>query len=309
MFKKSKLNQAKLKKLFKSPHFFYGLFLGLGIFLTLLPSSYRYTKNNDIFTFKHPPQPVVVGNDKPLLSTDYYILIDNDTNQILASKNENTRIYPASTTKLATALTALNVYPLEEVVTISGDYVDGKVMELKAGDRVTIKTLVAGLLIHSANDAAFSLASHYPKGVSAFIDQMNILAKKYGLNNTNFTNFDGLHGPDHFSTLYDLGQLSRLAFQNPTLRHYVKVNSLELSDIHGQKKYQVVNTNELLGKIPEIEGLKTGWTPESGGSFIALINIDGHYLISIVTQSQDRFNDTKVLINWAKNNLTWRNYR
>jgi D-alanyl-D-alanine carboxypeptidase len=84
---------------------------------------------------------------------------------------------------------------------------------------------------------------------------------------------------------------------------------MDLSDIYGQKTYQVVNTNELLGNTPEIEGLKTGWTPEASGSFIALINIDGHYLISIVAQSLDRFNDTKILIDWAKNNLTWRTYR
>jgi D-alanyl-D-alanine carboxypeptidase len=64
-----------------------------------------------------------------------------------------------------------------------------------------------------------------------------------------------------------------------------------------------------LGIIPEIEGLKTGWTPEASGSFIGLININGHYLISVVAQSEDRFNDTKNLINWAKNNLTWRTYQ
>jgi D-alanyl-D-alanine carboxypeptidase len=214
---KNKLNQVNFKKIFKSPYFYYGLFLGLAIILTLLPISFSYTKSSDIFTFKHPPQPVVISKNKPQLSTNYYILLDNDTNQIIISQNENSRIYPASTTKLATALTALNIYPLQEVVTISKDYVDGKVMELKADDKVTIKTLVAGLLIHSANDAAFSLASHYPGGISGFVDQMNILVKKYGLNNTHFINFDGLHSPDHFSTPYDLSQLARLAFQNSTL--------------------------------------------------------------------------------------------
>lgn len=306
---KNKLNQINLLKLFRSFYFYFGLLLGFGIILTFLPSSYRFTKSNKLFSFKHPPQPVVITKNKPQLSTNYYILIDNDTNQILVSENENTRIYPASTTKLATALTALNIYPLEEVVTISKDYIDGKVMELKAGDKVSIKTLVAGLLIHSGNDAAFSLATHYPQGIPGFIDQMNILVKKYGLKNTHFINFDGLHSPDHYSTPYDLSQLGRLAFQNPTLRQYVKTKSIDLSDIYGQKIYKVFNTNELLGVVPEIEGLKTGWTPEASGCFIALLNLDGHYLISVVAQSQDRFNDTKILLDWAKKNLTWRMYR
>lgn len=303
------MNQINLKKFFKSPHFFYGLFLGLAIFLTLLPTSYRYTKNNDIFTFKHPPQPVVIGKNKPQLSTNYYILLDNDTNQIIISQNENARIYPASTTKLATALTALNIYPLEEVISIPSDYVDGKVMELKTGEKVTIKTLVAGLLIFSANDAAFNLANHYPQGIAGFVDQMNNLVSKYGLKNTHFINFDGLHNENHYSTPYDLAQLGRLASQNPTLRQYVKTISMNLSDINGQYVHHVINTNELLGIIPEIEGLKTGWTPEASGSFIGLLNLNGHYLISVVAQSEDRFNDTRILLDWAKNNLTWRTYR
>ena len=297
-----------LSKLLRNHYFYYGLFLGIAIFLTFLPYSFRFTKNNNLFSFKHPPQPVVKNKNRPQLSTNFYILIDNDTNQILVSQNENTRIYPASTTKLATALTALNIYPLEEVVTISKDYLDGKVMELKAGDKVTIKTLVAGLLIHSANDAAFSLAFHYPQGIGGFVDQMNLLMKKNGLKNTHFINFDGLHDPDHYSTPYDLSQLARLAFQNSTLRYYVKIRSMDLSDIYGQKIYKVTSTNELLGVVPEVEGLKTGWTPESSGSFIALLNLDGHYLISVVAQSEDRFNDTKILLNWARGNVSWRTY-
>jgi len=300
---------VNLSKLLRNPYFHYGLFLGVALILTFLPTSFRFTKKNDLFTFKHPPQPVVVNKNKPQLSTNFYILIDNETNQILVSENENTRIYPASTTKLVTALTALNIYPLEEVVTISKDYVDGKVMELKSGDKVTIKTLVAGLLIHSANDAAFSLASHYPQGITGFVDQMNLLTKKYGLKNTHFVNFDGLHSPDHYSTVYDLSQIARIAIQNSTLRNYVKIKSMELTDIYGQKVYKVLSTNELLGVLPEVEGLKTGWTPEASGSFIALLNIDGHYLISVVAQSEDRFNDTKILLNWAKENLTWRMYQ
>ncbi len=298
-----------LSKLLRNPYFYYGLFLGLALILTFLPSSFRFTKKNDLFVFKHPPQPVVDTKIKPQLSTKYYILIDNETNQILVSENENTRIYPASTTKLVTALTALNIYPLEEVITISKDYIDGKVMELKAGDKVTINTLVAGLLIHSANDAAFSLASHYPEGITGFIDQMNLLTKKYGLKNTHFINFDGLHNPKHYSTPYDLSQIARLAIQNSTLRNYVKIKSMDLTDIYGQKIYKVLSTNELLGVLPEVEGLKTGWTPEASGSFIALLNLDGHYLISVVAQSEDRFSDTKILLDWAKENLSWRMYQ
>ena len=282
---------------------------GVGLCLAFFPLSFRFTKTSDIFSFKHPPVPVVASKNKPKLSTNYYILLDNDSNKIIISQNENGRIYPASTTKLATALTALNIYPLEEVITIPTDYTDGKVMELKTDEKVTVKTLVAGLLIYSANDAAFNLASHYPGGVNGFISQMNNLVTKYGLKNTHFVNFDGLHDPNHYSTPYDLAQLARLASQNSTLRQYVKTKSMDLSDINGQIVHHVTSTNELLGVVPEIEGLKTGWTPEASGSFIGLINVNGHYLISVVAQSEDRFTDTKLLIDWAKNNITWRTYQ
>ncbi|MFA5024979.1 MAG: hypothetical protein WC503_00530 [Candidatus Shapirobacteria bacterium] len=298
-----------LSRSIRHHHFYYGLLFGVGLCLAFLPVSYRYTKVTDIFTFKHPLQAVIVGNNKPKLSTNYYILLDKETNQIIVSQNENFRIYPASTTKLATALTALNIYPLEEVVSIPSAYSDGKVMELKADEKVTIKTLVAGLLIYSANDAAFNLATHHPQGISGFVEQMNILVAKYGLKNTHFVNFDGLHSPNHYSTPYDLAQLGRLASQNPTLRQYVKTKSMDLSDIYGQTLHRVTSTNELLGVVPEIEGLKTGWTPEASGSFIGLLNVNGHYLISVVAQSEDRFNDTKTLLDWAKNNLIWRIYQ
>lgn len=295
--------------LFRRRHFYYGLIFGIAFCLTFLPISYRYTRTSKIFSFEHPLQPVIIGKNKPQLSTNYYVLIDNDTNQIIVSQNEHSRVYPASTTKLATALTALNVYPLEEVVTIPQAYSDGKVMELQAEEKVTIKTLVAGLLIYSANDAAYNLANHYPQGVAGFVGQMNNLVAKYGLKDTHFVNFDGLHSPEHYSTPYDLAQLGRLASQNPTLRQYVKTKSMDLSDIYGQTIHHVTSTNELLGVAPEVEGLKTGWTPEASGSFIGLLNINGHYLISVVAQSEDRFNDTKILLDWAKNNLTWRTYQ
>lgn len=298
-----------LSRLIRSRHFYYGLLFGVGLCLAFFPLSFRFTKTNKIFDFKHPAQAVITSKIRPKLTTNYYILLDNDSNQVILSQNENSRVYPASTTKLATALTALNIYPLEEAITISSEYTDGKVMELKKGEKVTIKTLVAGLLIYSANDAAFNLASHYPEGVTGFVNQMNNLVAKYGLKNTHFVNFDGLHNENHYSTPYDLAQLARLASQNPTLREYVKTKSMNLSDINGQIVHYVTSTNELLGVVPEIEGLKTGWTPEASGCFIGLININGHYLISVVAQSEDRFADTKLLIDWAKNNLTWRTYQ
>lgn len=265
-------------------------------------------KPEQILAFTHPEQPLVSPNALSPLSTQDYILVDVATNKILLSKNSHNRIYPASTTKLATALTALNIYPLDEVISIGSTYSEGKVMELKAGEKITIRSLIDALLVYSANDSAYNLANYHLKGISGFVAQMNILAAKYNLTDTHFTNFDGIHNDNHYSSVYDLAQLGRLAVKNPTIREVVKKDKLTVTDITGQIRHELVSTNELLGKYPEIEGLKTGWTPEAGGCFVALINLRGHELISVVAQSPDRFADTVKILDWAKSSVTWSEY-
>jgi len=277
-------------------------------FWTFYPKNTFLAKNNQILEFQHPAIPVVKFVKKPFVSAPNFILIDVDTNTILTSQDENGKIFPASTTKLATALTALNIYPLDEVITIGQEYKDGQVMGLKPGEKITVKSLVSALLVYSANDAAFNLASHQQQGISGFVQQMNLLVQKYGLKNTNFVNFDGLQNDNHYSTVYDLSQLGRLAIKNSVLREVAKNKNITVTDVTGQIKYDLASTDELLGVVPEIEGLKTGWTPEAKGCFIGLIHIGDHYLISVVAQSDDRFQDTKTIIDWAKQNVIWKEY-
>jgi D-alanyl-D-alanine carboxypeptidase (penicillin-binding protein 5/6) len=274
----------------------------------IYPKNTFITENNQILEFSHPETPLIKLAQQPQLLTDKYILIDVDTNKVLVSKNQDSKIYPASTTKLATALTALNLFPLDEVVTIDQEYDEGKVMELQPGEKITIKSLVTALLVYSANDAAFSLANHYKLGSTGFISQMNSLMTKYNLKNTHFVNTDGLHNENHYSTVYDLSQLGRLAIQNSTVRDVVKNKSMTITDVTGQIKHEITTTNELLGIVPEVIGLKTGLTPEAKGCFIGLLNINGHLVISVVAQSDDRFQDTKTLISWLKQNVSWVEY-
>lgn len=277
-------------------------------FWKIYPKNNFLVKNSQILDFQHPQIPSIKLASKPPLSASSYILVDVTTNTILLSQNQQDKIFPASTTKLATALTALNLYPLDEIITINQTYTEGKIMELQLNEKITVKSLVTALLVYSANDSAFSLANHHQLGLSGFVDQMNLLVKKYGLNNTNFTNVDGIHNENHFSTVYDLSQLGRLSVKNSIVRDVVKNKNLTVFDITGDIKHELASTNELLDVIPEVIGLKTGWTPEAKGCFIGLINIDGHEIISVVAQSNDRFQDTKSLINWIKKNVSWREY-
>ena len=259
--------------------------------------------------YQHPLIPQSKNNLLLSIDSPNYILIDSTTNTTLLAKNSHQKIFPASTTKLATAITALNVYPLDEWFTINQAYDKGKVMELVPGEKITVRSLVSALLIYSANDAAFALANHHSGGVDGFIRQMNLVVQRYGLTGTNFTNYDGIHDYFHHSTVYDLAQLGRLSIKNPIVVDTVKKKTLVINDVDNTISHSLESTNELLGVVPEVEGLKTGWTPEAGGCFIGLINIGGHRLISVVAQSQDRFADTRQLITWAKDNVTWTTYQ
>ena len=258
--------------------------------------------------YQHPKIPIVSSAALPQLSATSYIVVDCVSNTIVVSKNPDSRIYPASTTKLATALTALNSYSLDEVVTVNVPYKEGKIMDLKAGEKLTFHSLLSALLIDSANDSAHALADHYPGGEVAFVNAMNELVRKYQLNHTHFVNVDGIHDNNHYSTVYDLSQLGRLAIKNPIVREIVRTPKLTVTDVSNLIQHPIVTTNELLGVVPEVEGLKTGWTPEASGSFIGLLNINGHQLISVVAASDDRFGDTKTIIDWLKTNLSYQDY-
>jgi D-alanyl-D-alanine carboxypeptidase (penicillin-binding protein 5/6) len=271
----------------------------------IYPKNNFLVKNNQLLEFQNPDTPVIKFTKNPILNTNDYILVDVSTNKILVSKNIDQKIYPASTTKLATALTALNLYPLDEVITVDQVYDEGKTMELQLGEKITVKSLVQALLVYSANDSAYTLAKHYQGEISGFVSQMNLLMSKYNLTNTHFVNVDGIHNDNHYSTVYDLSQLGRLAIKNPIVRDVVKNKTLIVTNVTGDIKHEITSTNELLDIVPEIIGLKTGWTPEAKGCFIGLINIDGHEVISVVADSDDRFQDTKTLINWLKQNVSW----
>lgn len=274
-------------------------------FWSIYSKNISIIKNSLLNETKNPIIPLIKLAPRPNISAQNYILVDVETNKILLAQNFDQKIYPASTTKLATALTALNLYPLDEIITISEEYNTGKVMELKLGEKITVKSLVSALLVYSANDSAFSLANHYRSGINGFVSQMNLLMEKYNLKNTHFTNVDGIHDNNHYSTVYDLSQLGRLSIKNSIVSNVVKTKELLVSDITNQIYHPLVSTNELLGVIPEIKGLKTGWTPEAKGCFIGLIEINGRQVISVVSQSDDRFQDTKILVDWLKTNITW----
>lgn len=292
-----------VKKINSKIWWFFLLLTGLGLGWWLVRHDQSWAQNQIDYT--HPDIPRASDN-KLNLEAESYILVDVETNTIVIGKNIDKKVFPASITKLVTAMTALNIYPLDEKITVK-QYGVGKTMGLVEADELTVADLVKGILVHSANDAAYNLAISHTGGEAGFVEEMNNLLVKNQINNSHLTNYDGIHNENHYSTAYDLAQIGRMAIKNPTIKKVAKLTNLT---VVGSNKinYNLKTTNELLGKVVEIEGLKTGWTPEAGGCFLGLINWQGHKLISVVINSPDRFKETTKIVDWLKENVYWSKY-
>lgn len=241
----------------------------------------------------------------PEVTATGVVVLDVDSGVYLYKRNENELLSPASTTKLLTALVALDNYHLDDVVTVKNIVNDGQVMGLVPGEQITVENLLYGALIHSGNDAAWALADYYPGGVPKFVDAMNEKARELHLTQSHFTNPVGYDDPSHKMSPIDLALLGEAALNNKVIAKMVAIPAITISDVTHTYFHPLKNVNELLGKIPGVGGIKTGWTEEAGENLITLVERNGHRVITVVLHSQDRFGDTSTLINWIFSNYQW----
>ena len=260
-----------------------------------------------------PPNPVLAASsslpagrqDFPILSAQGALAVDLDSGVSLYEKNPDTKLLPASTTKIVTGLVALDSYPLDQIVTIGRKNVVGQKMGLYQGEQISVENLLYGLLVYSANDAAEALAMNYPGGYDAFIVAMNAKAKNLSMINSNFQNPVGLDGLNQVTTAQDLIRASEVAMRMPEFAKIVGTKSISFTDVSGKIKYNLKNINELLGVVPGVLGIKTGWTENARENLVTYIERDGHKVMIAVLGSQDRFGETKELIDWIFVNYNW----
>lgn len=245
----------------------------------------------------------------PQLTAQGVVVVDIPSGVTLYEKNPEEKLLPASTTKIMTALVALEEYQLSDVVTVRTSVTEGQVMKLIPGETITVENLLYGILVHSANDAAYSLAENYPGGVEAFVDKMNEKAKELFLVNTHFVNPIGFDDEAHFTTARDLARLSLVALTHPVITKMAGVPQITVSDTQFLYFHPLKNVNELVGKIPGVGGLKTGWTLHAGQSVVTTAKRNGHELLFVVLKSEDRFGETESLISWAFANFEWKDLR
>ncbi len=272
-------------------------------------SSFAKSLNREIVyepRYDLSPIPTLKGKVSfPVLSAWGVYAIDLDSRISLFEKNSDIAFFPASTTKIMTALVAIENYSTGERVRINGEYIPGQKMGLIAGEEIAVRDLLDGLLIFSGNDAAEALANHFPNGRDGFVYEMNRRAKALGLKNTYFSNPSGLDEVNHFSTARDLVTLTEFALDNPIFSEIVSTESKTVTSIDGTVVHRLTNLNELLGEVDGVLGVKTGWTENARENLVTYVNRDGRRVLISLMGSQDRFGETRELIEFIFENYKW----
>ena len=296
------------------PFRFYFFFITTTFFFLFSPGQNPYFQtiafNRDLFFQKQATPsitihhiPYVNSDVSPLVSAQGAYIVDLNSYTPVFKKNPYKHFFPASTTKIITALVAADVYQPDDVITVSNIAVEGQKMDLIEGEQITAENLLYGTLVHSGNDAAYALANFY--GYDAFIELMNIKAQKLGMKNSYFTNPAGLDNYRQKSTPYDLALAGRALIENPFLRKMVGTKEIIISDTEYSIFHKLTNVNKLLGEIQGLGGLKTGYTENAGENLVSFYRHEDHDYLIVVMNSEDRFADTTMLVNWIKDQVKY----
>ena len=240
--------------------------------------------------------PAVRAEESLKISAAGAVLMDGDTGRVLWERDSHTPRLIASTTKLMTALVALESgHDLGETVTIEPQWagVEGSSIYLRPGEEISLETLLYGLLLRSGNDAALAIAGHCGGTVEDFVSQMNRKARELGMKDTSFSNPNGLDAEGHCSSAYDMALLARACLENEILARIVSTKSITL----GARSF--TNHNKLLWRYEGCVGLKTGFTKAAGRTLVSAAKRDGVTLICVTLNSPSDWADHTALLDWG----------
>lgn len=255
----------------------------------------------------------------PPLTAEAAILIDGKTGNILFGKNEDKVMYPASTTKIMTAIVALDAVEkdeisLEQKLRLSQTAydtlaIDGSSIALKVGEEMTLKNLLEGLLIASGNDAAVTIAEGISGSIDAFVERMNAKATEIGLENTHFVNPHGLHNEQHYTTPRDMAKMAYYAMQRETFRSIVECAHIYLPATNMSDQRYFINTNNLVSRMrypyyfyDYATGIKTGSTSEAGYCLVSSAEKGDKSVIAVIFKALDMsvsHNESKELLEYG----------
>ena len=225
-------------------------------------------------------------------------LMEATTNRVLRAKNEHQRMPMASTTKVMTAITAIeNCNNIDEKFEVSKKSigVPGTSLYLREGEKLSIRDLLYGLMLVSGNDASVAIGERIGGRVELFVDLMNETAKKIGAKNTHFENTHGLDEEGHYTSAYDLALISSYALQNETFKEIVSTKNIKITTEQGKDRY-LQNKNKLLRKYDGAIGVKTGFTDDAGRCFVGGAERGGMTLVCSVLSCGPMFEDCASLL-------------
>lgn len=234
-------------------------------------------------------------------SAHAHLLMEASTGTVLAQKNAELRLPMASTTKIMTALVAIESMPLDSEITVSSLAVgvEGSSVYLAEGEVLTLSDLLYALLLESANDAASAIAIAVGGDIAGFADMMNRRAASLGLTDTHFVNPHGLDSEEHYTTAYDLAVIARTALENPTFREIVSTQKTTIP-LHGNEGVRLlINHNKLLRMYEGCIGVKTGFTKKTGRCLVSAAERDGVTLIAVTLGCPDDWNDHEKLLDYG----------
>lgn len=286
------------------------------VLILLLPFILDYS--DKFLVFGQIPKSAVAGIQKynvlpagkniepPLLSARSILVKDMATNAVLYQKDASVKAPIASVTKIMTALLGVNYYKDNQVLTVLDSVnTQGAKVGLTRGETFTFRSLLYAMLLNSGNDAAYAIAENYPGGVLGFVSAMNKKAIELNLPNTHFENPAGFDSPNHYSSAYDIATITQEALKNYELSKIVATKDTEVLSVDKKYKYPLRNLNVLLTKVSGVMGVKTGYTEGAKENLVTLVDRDGHKLLFVVLNSNDRFGESTKLIEWAYGNFSW----
>lgn len=235
----------------------------------------------------------------PEISAEYACVMEAETGEVIFEYNGETEHSMASTTKIMTALVALENSGVDEVVTISRNaaYQEGSSAYLAENERITMENLLYGLMLNSGNDAAVAVAEYISGSEKKFAELMTERAKSVGAFNTSFKNASGLDSEGHYTTAIDLARITAIALENPEFKKIVSTSYKEVEYSGGMLSF--VNHNKLLKSYNGCIGVKTGFTKKTGRCLVSAAERDGVRLICVTLRAPDDWNDHKKLLDYG----------
>ena len=241
----------------------------------------------------------------PSVSAESAILIDADSGRILYEKNAYERMGMASTTKLMTALVALELAHGGDIISVPAEAVgvEGSSIYLVEGEMLTLEELLYALLLSSANDAAVAIAVSLAGSVESFAEKMNAHAQALGLNDTHFSNPHGLYDEEHYTTAAELGIIAAEALKNETVRKIVATKKITIPHNGLPDTRLLVNHNKMLSYYDGAIGMKTGFTQKTGRCLVSAAERDGMTLIAVTLNAPDDWHDHTFLLDFGFENF------